>query len=93
MSLCTVKLTVGMVFVSENGTIHAHRMWETNYYSCCVTDKRTGTQTDWVTCLSSHGVRRESWTLPTPFWSPTHKFIHLQRENSEAFATQTVFLC
>lgn len=67
---------------------HAHRVWETKDYSCCVTDKRTGKQTDPVTCLSSHRVHRESWTFLTPFWSPIHKFIHLQRKNSDEFATQ-----
>lgn len=59
MSLFSVQITVGMVFFfffseNENETMHAHRMWEKKDYSYCVTDKRTGKQTDWGTCLSSH---------------------------------------
>ena len=59
MSLCSMWLRVGMVFVSENGTMYAHRMWETKDYSCCVTDKRTGKQTDWVTYVSSLSPQTE----------------------------------
>lgn len=88
MSLCSAQLTAGMVLVSESGTMRAHRVWETKDYSCCVTDKRTGQQTDLVTCLSSHRVHRKSWTFLTPFWSPIHKFIHLQRKKSDEFASQ-----
>lgn len=36
MSLCPGQLTVEMVSVSENGTVHSHRIWKTKDYSCCV---------------------------------------------------------
>lgn len=51
MFLSSAQLPVRMLL--ENVTIHAHRMWETKDYPCCDTDKSTGQQTNWVTCLSS----------------------------------------